>query len=238
MEHMKINQLGGNGIRLPPSVAPAALAATPSPGAHRTIAPPSPPSTRPSTSASIGSTPPPFTASAIPRRSSAAPSASLTSSLHPLKCGIADEVRSAAPCSKSAASAKTASAASRSNASTSTRSTGPSRTRTSKRAGPPWPTSRKRARSATSAFRFHRPAAVLEIAPIASLQPPYSMINRAAEAEILPFCLDHAIGVINYSPMHSGWPPARCRRSAHNPSHPTISAARLPGAVPELNLHR
>ncbi len=44
----------------------------------------------------------------------------------------------------------------------------------------------------------------LEIAPIASLQPPYSMINRTVETEILPFCRDHEIGVINYSPMHSG----------------------------------
>jgi aryl-alcohol dehydrogenase-like predicted oxidoreductase len=44
----------------------------------------------------------------------------------------------------------------------------------------------------------------LHIAPITSLQPPYSMINRTVEAEILPFCMDHSIGVINYSPMHSG----------------------------------
>jgi aryl-alcohol dehydrogenase-like predicted oxidoreductase len=44
----------------------------------------------------------------------------------------------------------------------------------------------------------------LKIAPITSLQPPYSMINRSNEAEILPFCRKHGIGVINYSPMQSG----------------------------------
>lgn len=44
----------------------------------------------------------------------------------------------------------------------------------------------------------------MKIAPITSLQPPYSMINRTYEPEILPFCLKHNIGVINYSPMHSG----------------------------------
>jgi aryl-alcohol dehydrogenase-like predicted oxidoreductase len=44
----------------------------------------------------------------------------------------------------------------------------------------------------------------LKIAPITSLQPPYSAINRSVEAEILPFCLKHNIGVINYAPMHSG----------------------------------
>ena len=43
-----------------------------------------------------------------------------------------------------------------------------------------------------------------EIAPITSLQPPYSMLRPAIEAEILPFCLENDIGVINYSPMVSG----------------------------------
>jgi aryl-alcohol dehydrogenase-like predicted oxidoreductase len=44
----------------------------------------------------------------------------------------------------------------------------------------------------------------LQIAPITSLQPPYSLLNRSAEAELLPFCQEHHIGVINYSPMSSG----------------------------------
>jgi len=44
----------------------------------------------------------------------------------------------------------------------------------------------------------------LKIAPITSLQPPYSMINRSIEPEILPFCARNSIGVINYSPMQSG----------------------------------
>lgn len=44
----------------------------------------------------------------------------------------------------------------------------------------------------------------IKIAPITSLQPPYSMINRTIEPEILPFCEKNAIGVINYSPMQSG----------------------------------
>ncbi|MCW8795895.1 MAG: aldo/keto reductase [Chlorobium sp.] len=42
------------------------------------------------------------------------------------------------------------------------------------------------------------------IAPVASLQPPYSMLRRGIEKEILPFCMDHDIGVIVYSPMLSG----------------------------------
>ena len=43
-----------------------------------------------------------------------------------------------------------------------------------------------------------------KIAPIVSLQPPYSMIARDIEAEILPYCGQHNIGVICYSPMGKG----------------------------------
>jgi len=43
-----------------------------------------------------------------------------------------------------------------------------------------------------------------KIAPITSLQPPYSMLRRAIEEEVLPFALTNGIGVINYSPMVSG----------------------------------
>jgi aryl-alcohol dehydrogenase-like predicted oxidoreductase len=43
-----------------------------------------------------------------------------------------------------------------------------------------------------------------KIAPIDSLQPPYSLINREAEREILPFCQENHIGTIVYSPMASG----------------------------------
>ncbi|MFQ5627034.1 MAG: aldo/keto reductase [Methyloligellaceae bacterium] len=42
------------------------------------------------------------------------------------------------------------------------------------------------------------------IAPVASLQPPYSMLMRDIEGEILPYCLEQNIGVIVYSPMHNG----------------------------------
>jgi len=42
------------------------------------------------------------------------------------------------------------------------------------------------------------------IAPITSLQPPYSAISPEVEREALPYCLQHNIGVIAYSPMKSG----------------------------------
>jgi aryl-alcohol dehydrogenase-like predicted oxidoreductase len=43
-----------------------------------------------------------------------------------------------------------------------------------------------------------------EIAPVETLQPPYSLIDRDAEGEILPFAEREGIGVIVYSPMGSG----------------------------------
>lgn len=43
-----------------------------------------------------------------------------------------------------------------------------------------------------------------KIAPITSDQPPYSIIRRAIEAEILPHCEKNGIGVISYAPMASG----------------------------------
>lgn len=43
-----------------------------------------------------------------------------------------------------------------------------------------------------------------KIAPITSLQPPYSIVSPEIESSQLPFCLEHNIGVIVYSPMKSG----------------------------------
>jgi len=76
----------------------------------------------------------------------------------------------------------------------------------------------------------------LRIAPITSNQPPYSMLNRTAEAEILPFCQKHGIGTINYAPMHSGlltgamsrervaaFPESDFRRKAKNYQEPYLT---------------
>lgn len=42
------------------------------------------------------------------------------------------------------------------------------------------------------------------IAPVTSLQPPYSLLHREIEDQILPYTLSQEIGVIVYSPMASG----------------------------------
>ena len=42
------------------------------------------------------------------------------------------------------------------------------------------------------------------VAVVASDQPPYSLINRGIEHNVLPFCRENGIGVICYSPMERG----------------------------------
>lgn len=47
-------------------------------------------------------------------------------------------------------------------------------------------------------------AACREMGPIASIQPPYSMINPGIEEQLLPYCREHNIGVLAYSPLQRG----------------------------------
>ena len=42
------------------------------------------------------------------------------------------------------------------------------------------------------------------LASVTSLQPPYSLLHREIEEQVLPYCLREGIGVIVYSPMASG----------------------------------
>jgi aryl-alcohol dehydrogenase-like predicted oxidoreductase len=55
-----------------------------------------------------------------------------------------------------------------------------------------------------SNFNVNHMARCRSIAPITSLQPPYSAVSPEVEDEILPYCEKNRIGVIVYSPMKSG----------------------------------
>lgn len=55
-----------------------------------------------------------------------------------------------------------------------------------------------------SNFNVEQMQRIQSIHPIASLQPPYSMIVRDVEDEILDFCAGQGIGIISYSPMYKG----------------------------------
>jgi aryl-alcohol dehydrogenase-like predicted oxidoreductase len=73
------------------------------------------------------------------------------------------------------------------------------------------------------------------IAPVTSLQPPYSLVHREIEDQVLPYCLREGIGAIVYSPMASGLLTGAMtrERAAKLPeddwrkNHPDFSGARL-----------
>jgi aryl-alcohol dehydrogenase-like predicted oxidoreductase len=87
-----------------------------------------------------------------------------------------------------------------------------------------------------SNFNVEQMKRAQKIAPVTSLQPPYSMLRRAIEQETLPFAQANGIGVINYSPMVSGlltgkmtaervaaFPPDDWRRRAPEFNQPRLS---------------
>jgi aryl-alcohol dehydrogenase-like predicted oxidoreductase len=55
-----------------------------------------------------------------------------------------------------------------------------------------------------SNFNVEQLKRAAKIAPVTSLQPPYSLIRRKIETEVLPYCEKQGIGVIVYAPMASG----------------------------------
>jgi len=88
-----------------------------------------------------------------------------------------------------------------------------------------------------SNFDIEQIKRVQSIAPVTSLQPPYSLIRRGVETDILPFCKKEKIGVIIYSPMASGlltgamtreraanFPPDDWRRQSSEFKEPRLSS--------------
>jgi aryl-alcohol dehydrogenase-like predicted oxidoreductase len=57
-------------------------------------------------------------------------------------------------------------------------------------------------------------------------QPPYSMLVRGVEADVLPTCRRHGMGVIPWSPLAGGWLSGRWRKGAEAPD--STRAERLP----------
>ncbi len=45
-------------------------------------------------------------------------------------------------------------------------------------------------------------------------QPPYSILTRGVEADVLPTCREHGMGVIGWSPLAGGWLSGRWRKGA------------------------
>lgn len=55
-----------------------------------------------------------------------------------------------------------------------------------------------------SNFTVEEIAEARKVVPLASDQPPYSMIKRDIEDDVLPYCREHGVGVICYSPLQLG----------------------------------
>ena len=135
----------------------------------------------------------------------------------------------AAPAAGSCGRSRTRSAGWAPTTSTSTRCTGPARTPTSRKPSAPSPTSSARARSATSvprptpAARSSRPSGPSRdrhLERFVTEQPPYSILVRGIEADVLPTAQRHGMGTLTYSPLGGGWLSGRWRKDAA--AHPDL----------------
>jgi aryl-alcohol dehydrogenase-like predicted oxidoreductase len=67
-------------------------------------------------------------------------------------------------------------------------------------------------------------------------QPPYSLLTRAIEYDVLPTCLRHGMGVLTYSPLAGGWLSGRYRKGHHVAGPGSAARAqRFPGAYDSAN---
>ena len=67
-------------------------------------------------------------------------------------------------------------------------------------------------------------------------QPPYSMLTRAIEYDVLPTCLRHGMGVMTYSPLAGGWLSGKYRKGQEVSGPGSAARAqRFPGAYDATN---
>ena len=68
------------------------------------------------------------------------------------------------------------------------------------------------------------------LAPLASTQPPYNLVQREIEADLLPLCADQQIGTITYSPLAAGFLTGKYRRGQEVPTGTRFDV--MPGHQP------
>jgi len=67
-------------------------------------------------------------------------------------------------------------------------------------------------------------------------QPPYSLLTRAIEYDVLPTCLRHGMGVLTYSPLAGGWLSGKYRKDQEiSGPGSAVRAQRFPGAYDATN---
>lgn len=65
--------------------------------------------------------------------------------------------------------------------------------------------------------------------PYACLQPLYNLLDRDAELELVPVCLNEGVGLIAWSPLRGGWLSGKYRRGMTAP----LEGTRIAGASPD-----
>lgn len=65
---------------------------------------------------------------------------------------------------------------------------------------------------------------------LSSVQPPYNLVNREIEADLIPLCADRAIGVLSYSPLAAGFLTGKYRRDSEVPTGSRFDV--IPGHQP------
>ena len=63
-----------------------------------------------------------------------------------------------------------------------------------------------------------------------SVQPPYNLVNRAIESELIPLCADQQIGILSYSPLAAGFLTGKYRQNAEVPKGTRFEV--MPGHQP------
>jgi len=66
-------------------------------------------------------------------------------------------------------------------------------------------------------------------------QPPYSILTRAIEYDVLPTCLRHGMGVMAYSPLAGGWLSGRYRKGREVSGPGSAARAGRPGVYDAAN---
>jgi len=67
-------------------------------------------------------------------------------------------------------------------------------------------------------------------APMQSVQPPYNLVQREIETDLLPLCADQNIGVLSYSPLGAGFLTGKYRRGQEVPKGTRFDV--IPGHQP------
>jgi len=79
---------------------------------------------------------------------------------------------------------------------------------------------------------------IAPVAPVESLQPPYNMLRREIETDLLPYCHRQKIGVVAYSPMAKGLLTGKFSSDRAAGLDPTDHRSRDPNfAQPRLPIH-